>query len=78
MAVSIYNIPKRGKRVGTKLTPHWYQDGYYAVSKTKWPEDYIKETDPRKLAMWIAKGFGLRMSDGKGPSFISPKSIVVE
>jgi hypothetical protein len=69
---------KRGKSIGTVLTPHRHGDGFFVVSMTRFKDDYIRVKDESDLSDWINKGFSVRMSDqGCSPSLIAPASIVV-
>lgn len=71
---------KRGKAVGTILTPHRHLDGMYVVSKTRFEKDYIRVASEAELPDWLAKGYRVRMSNSlvtnhKSPSLISPASV---
>ena len=71
---------KRGKAIGTILTPHRHSDGTYVVSMTRFEKDYIRVASEADLPDWIAKGYRVRMSNSsvpnhKSPSLIAPASI---
>lgn len=73
---------KRGKAIGTILTPHVHEDGLYVVSPTRFEKDYVRVSRETDLAALIKKGYKLRMSNPsvknhRSPSLIAPASIVV-
>jgi hypothetical protein len=73
-------IVKRGRSVGTVLTPHLHADNHYVVSMTRFIKDYIRVKNEAELFLWIKKGYSVRMSNPvvpfhRSPSLISPGSI---
>jgi hypothetical protein len=71
---------KRGKAIGTVLTPHRHSDGMYVVSLTRFEKDYIRVASEAELPDWLAKGYRIRMSNPlvdshRSPSLIAPASI---
>ena len=73
---------KRGKAIGTKLTPHKHNDGCYVVSRTRFEKDYIRVPSEADLPDWVAKGYRVRMSnplvpEHKAASLIAPTSIAM-
>lgn len=78
---NLYAIVKRGKAIGTILTPHTHGDGSFVVSTTRYEKDYIRVWHEADLPAWIGKGYKLRMSNPsvknhRAPSLIIPASIV--
>lgn len=76
----LFYVIKRGKAMGTVLTPHRHADGCYVVSLTRYEKDYVRVGDEQELSDWIAKGYSVRMSNQgvescRSPSLISPGSI---
>ena len=68
--VKIQYTVKRGKAIGTVLTPHRYADGSFVVSKTRFKKDYLHVVEA-DIPGYLALGFKLRMSkDGGAPSLI--------
>lgn len=77
----LHAVVKRGKAIGTILTPHVHEDGAFVVSRTRFEKDYIRVWHEVDLPAWIAKGYKLRMSNPsiknhQSPSLITPTSIV--
>jgi hypothetical protein len=73
---------KRGKAIGTTLTPHRHDDGCFVVSMTRFEKDYIRVPSEADLPAWVAKGYRVRMSnplvpEHKAASLIAPASITV-
>lgn len=73
-------IVKRGQSVGTTLSPHLHADKHFVVSMTRFEKDYVRVDDEADLLKWVAKGYGVRMSNPDvkthhSPSLISPGSI---
>ena len=67
---------RQGVAVGTVLRPHKHADGCYVVSETRFAKDYIRVPSEAKLPAWIAKGFGIRMSNPNAPTHRPPSLIV--
>ena len=63
---------KRGKAIGTVLTPHRHSDGAYVVSMTRFEKDYIRVPLEADLPDWLAKGYRVRMSNPSVPNHKSP------
>jgi hypothetical protein len=81
--VKLHAIVKRGKAIGTILSPHAHEDGSFVVSTTRFEKDYIRVWHEADLSAWIKKGYKLRMSNPsvknhRSPSLITPASIVTE
>jgi hypothetical protein len=75
-------IVKRGRSVGTILTPHLHEDNHYVVSFTRYEKDYQRLKDERDLPDWVAKGYSVRMSNPavkthRSSSLITPGSIEI-
>ncbi|MGA2095496.1 MAG: hypothetical protein ABSH39_04300 [Candidatus Acidiferrum sp.] len=67
----------RGKKVGTRLVPHRFNDNRYHVHLGR-KGPYIPVTDYRDIPSYLANGYSLQMSDAAGshtPRLISPQSI---
>lgn len=79
MSLQITAVVSRGKKKGTLLTPHRYQDGFYVVSKGGNTVAFRRQvSNLDDLPTWIAQGYGVRMSGlGVAPSIYMPKSLVV-
>lgn len=78
----LYAVVKRGKAIGTILTPHVDEDGLFVVSPTRFEKDYVRVPRETDLPALIQKGYKLRMSNPlvkshRSPSLIAPASIVV-
>lgn len=75
-------VVKRGRSVGTVLTPHLHEDRHYVVSLTRFEKDYKRVKDEQELVEWVKKGYSVRMSNSateshRSPSLISPGSIEI-
>lgn len=71
---------KRGRSVGTILTPHLHEGNYYVVSLTRFEKDYQRIEDEKFLPEWVSKGYSVRMSNPavkshRSPSLIAPASM---
>jgi hypothetical protein len=67
----------RGKKLGTRLIPHRFQDNRYHVHLGK-QGPYIPVTDPRDIPSYLANGYSLQMSDADEsitPRLVRPESI---
>lgn len=78
----IYSIVKRGKAVGTKLTPHLYAGNYFVVSKTRFERDYVRVPDEPQLMSYVQQGYSVRMSNPdvvnhRSQSLVAPSSITI-
>lgn len=78
----IYSVVRRGKAVGTTLTPHLYTGNYFIVSKTRFKSDYVRVPNESQLLSYIRQGFSVRMSNPdvanhRSPSLIAPSSIAI-
>ena len=78
----LYSVVKRGKAIGTELTPHCHADGKFVVSRTRFEKDYIRVEKEEDLPDWIKQGYKVRMSslvvkNHKSPSLIVPDSILI-
>lgn len=75
-------VVKRGRSVGTILTPHLHEDNHYVVSLTRYEKDYQRVKDEKTLLDWVSKGYSVRMSNTsvkshRSPSLITPGSIEI-
>jgi len=73
-------VVKRGRSVGTILTPHLHEDNHFVVSLTRYEKDYQRVKDEKDLPEWVRKGYSVRMSNPsvkshRSPSLITPGSI---
>ena len=73
-------IVKRGKYVGTVLTPHLHDDNHFVVSLSRFEKDYVRVKSEADLLDWITKGYSIRLSNPdvkshRSPSLISPSSL---
>ena len=71
---------KRGRSVGTVLSPHLHADNHFVVSLSRFEKDYVRVKNEADLLDWVAKGYSVRMSNPdvkshRSPSLISPGSI---
>jgi hypothetical protein len=71
---------RRGRYIGTALTPHLHKDNQYVVSRTRFAKDYIRVKEEADLPGWVSKGYSVRMSNPavkshRGASLIAPESI---
>ena len=67
----------RGKKAGTRLIPHLFQDNRYRVQLGK-EGPYIPLTDHRDISSYLANGYSLHMSNrinSQTPSLIRPQAI---
>lgn len=67
----------RGRKLGTRLVPHRFNDNRYHVHLGK-EGPYIPITDYRDIPSYLANGYSLQMSDPSGsqpPRLIRPASI---
>lgn len=73
----LFAIVSRGKKLGTRLFPHRFNDDRYHVHLGK-QGPYIPVTDYRDIPSYLANGYSLQMSDGTQkhpPSLVKPQSI---
>jgi hypothetical protein len=78
----LYSVVKRGKAVGTTLTPHLYAGNYFIASKTRFESDYVRVPNESQLLSYVRRGFSVRMSNPdvanhRSPSLVAPSSIAV-
>jgi hypothetical protein len=67
----------RGKKVGTRLVPHRFNDDRYHVQLGK-KGPYIPLSDYRDIPSYLANGYSLQMSDpseNHTPRLVSPQAI---
>ncbi len=68
-------IVSRGKKLGTRLLPHRFEDDRYRVSLGK-NGPSIPVSDYRDIPSYLANGYSLQMSAGEHkPTLVRPKSI---
>jgi hypothetical protein len=77
---AIQHIVRRGRHAGRLLQPHRYADGCFVVSRTRFAVDQVRVADPAELPSWVARGYGVRMSDPsagrrQGPSLIKASRL---
>jgi hypothetical protein len=73
----LFATVSRGKKTGTRLLPHLFQDNRYRVQLGK-AGPYIPLTDSREIPAYLASGYSLLMSNkasGHTPTLIRPQSI---
>ena len=73
----LFAIVSRGKKVGTRLSPHRFKDNRYHVCLGK-QGPYIPIADYRDISSYLANGYSLQMSnraENHSPSLIHPNSI---
>ena len=74
----LFAIVRRGKKSGTRLSPHRYkEDDRYHVSLTR-QGPHIPLADHRDIPDYLANGYSLSMSnpnENYRPTLISPRSI---
>ena len=71
---------KRGRYIGTVLSPHLHEDGHFVVSLSRFENDYVRVKNEADLIHWVAKGYSVRMSNPnvkshRAPSLISAGSV---
>lgn len=71
---------KRGRSVGTVLSPHLHEDNHFVVSLSRFEKDYVRVKNEADILDWVAKGYSVRMSNPnveshRSPSLISAGSI---
>jgi hypothetical protein len=67
----------RGKKLGTRLFPHLFNDNRYHVQLGK-RGPYIPVTDYRDIPSYLANGYSLHMSsspESSTPSLVRPELI---
>ena len=67
----------RGRKAGTRLVPHLFQDNRYRVQLGK-QGPYIPLADYREIPSYLANGYSVLMSDkadSQTPSLIRPKAV---
>lgn len=69
----------RGKDKGTILSPHFYTEGYFKITKGRKSDDHNRRVfSEHELESWVQKGYGIRMSArGHPPSTFMPQSLVI-
>jgi hypothetical protein len=73
----LFAVVARGKKLGTRLVPHRFEDNRYHVHLGK-QGPYIPVTDYRDIPSYLANGYSLQMSDTAehhAPRLIKPESI---
>jgi len=73
----LFALVVRGKKVGTRLVPHRFQDERYHVHLGR-SGPYIPVSDPGDIPSYLANGYSLQMSDPAetiAPRLIRPESI---
>jgi hypothetical protein len=82
MKEKLYYSVSRGKRAGTSLEPHRYEDGYFQAHKTNSrndPDGKRVKTEA-ELVQLVRLGYHVRMSNieaGHAPSTVKPEIICV-
>jgi hypothetical protein len=82
MKVKLRYVVARGKKRGTVLTPHWYEEGYFQAHKTNSRNDPVgkRVKTEAELVDLVRSGYHVRMSNPKrrhAPSTVKP-DIVLE
>ena len=72
----LFATVSRGKKAGTRLLPHRFQDNRYHVHLGK-QGPYIPISDDREIPSYLANGYSLKMSspEMRAPVLVSPHSI---
>jgi hypothetical protein len=73
----LFAVVARGKKLGTRLVPHRFQDDRYHVHLGK-QGPYIPVTDPRDIPSYLANGYSLQMSEtseSSAPRLVRPESV---
>jgi len=73
----LFAVVSRGKKSGTRLFPHRFNDNRYHVHLGR-KGPYIPVSDHRDVPSYLANGYSLQMSDpaqSHPPSLIKPESI---
>jgi hypothetical protein len=73
----LFATVSRGKKAGTRLLPHRFQDNRYHVQLGK-EGPYIPLSDYRDIPSYLANGYSLQMSnraENHNPTLIRPQSI---
>jgi hypothetical protein len=73
----LFSTVSRGKKAGTRLVPHLFQDNKYHVQLGK-QGPYIPVADYRDISSYLANGYSVLMSDraeSRSPSLVSPQSV---
>jgi hypothetical protein len=73
----LFATVSRGKKAGTRLVPHLFQDNKYHVQLGK-QGPYIPVADYRDISSYLANGYSVLMSDraeSRSPSLVSPQSV---
>jgi hypothetical protein len=73
----LFATVSRGKKAGTRLLPHRFQDNRYHVQLGK-EGPYIPLSDYRDIPSYLANGYSLQMSnkaESHNPTLISPRSV---
>lgn len=78
MSLKLRYITKRGKSVGTTLTPHRFPDGQFAASPTHLEQDFIRVRSERELVELAQQGLKILMSNMKVPGHTVPVPVIAE
>ena len=73
----LFATVSRGKKAGTRLVPHLFQDNKYHVQLGK-QGPYIPVADYRDISSYLANGYSVLMSDraeSRSPSLVRPQSV---
>jgi hypothetical protein len=73
----LFATVSRGKKAGTRLVPHLFQDNKYHVQLGK-QGPYIPVADYRDISSYLANGYSVLMSDraeSGSPSLVRPQSV---
>jgi hypothetical protein len=73
----LFATVSRGKKAGTRLVPHLFQDNKYHVQLGK-QGPYIPVADYRDISSYLANGYSVLMSDraeSRSPSLVRPRSV---
>jgi hypothetical protein len=73
----LFATVSRGKKEGTRLIPHLFQDNRYRVQLGK-QGPYIPLNDYREIPSYLANGYSLLMSsraDAQRPTLVRPQAV---
>lgn len=77
----LYYVVKSGRRAGTELTPHLFEDGYFRAHKTnsRNDPDGKRVRTEAELVPLVRSGYHVRMSNverGHAPSTVKPEIVI--
>ncbi|AVY93518.1 MULTISPECIES: hypothetical protein [Microvirgula] len=78
MSEKLRHIVRRGKAIGTVLTPHRFRDGLLAASPTHLERDFVRVRSERELVELARQGLKILMSNPKVPGHNVPVPVIAE